>query len=208
MTGKVYSSNHPLIKHSLTILRNTETNPQDFRSNIKIISALLAFEATKQINTIDVQVNTPMGSTNGLELSENITLVPVLRAGLGMVEGILDLIPQASIWHIGLKRDETTLQPIQYYTNQPESTNNQTCMILDPMLATGGTAVEACNLIKSWGINTIKYIGILAAPEGIQQLQKVHSNVDIYVGEIDSHLNDIGFIVPGLGDTGDRQFGT
>tara|TARA_A100001037_G_C15109299_1_gene618118 strand:+ start:1025 stop:1474 length:450 start_codon:yes stop_codon:yes gene_type:complete len=149
-----------------------------------------------------------MGSTTGNTLSENITLVPVLRAGLGMVEGILDLIPQSSVWHIGLKRDETTLKPIQYYTNQPEKTDDQTCIILDPMLATGGTAVEACNLIKSWGIESIKYVGILAAPEGIECLNNEHPTVDIYVGEIDSHLNDIGFIVPGLGDAGDRQFGT
>tara|TARA_B100000945_G_C20421870_1_gene618460 strand:- start:3236 stop:3862 length:627 start_codon:yes stop_codon:yes gene_type:complete len=208
MNSKVYTSNHPLIKHSLTILRNIDTDPQTFRNNIKIISTLLTFEATKKINTKETEVNTPMGSTTGNTLSENITLVPVLRAGLGMVEGILDLIPQSSVWHIGLKRDETTLKPIQYYTNQPEKTDNQTCIILDPMLATGGTAVEACNLIKSWGIESIKYVGILAAPEGIECLNNEHPTVDIYVGEIDSHLNDIGFIVPGLGDAGDRQFGT
>ena len=208
MNSNVYTSNHPLIKHSLTILRNIDTDPQTFRNNIKIISTLLTFEATKKINTKKTKVNTPMGSTTGNTLSEYITLVPVLRAGLGMVEGILDLIPQSSVWHIGLKRDETTLKPIQYYTNQPEKTDDQTCIILDPMLATGGTAVEACNLIKSWGIESIKYVGILAAPEGSECLNNEHPTVDIYVGEIDSHLNDIGFIVPGLGDAGDRQFGT
>ena len=149
-----------------------------------------------------------MGKTVGLEVIEQVSLVPVLRAGLGMVDGILSLIPAASVWHIGLKRDEETLEPVQYYSNPPDDTSQRTCLLLDPMLATGGTASAASSLIKSWGADQIIYIGILAAPEGIERLQSEHPDVPIYVGAIDSHLNDIGFIVPGLGDAGDRQFGT
>ena len=206
--NKVFASDHPLVAHGLTRLRALDTKPQEFRKHVYDISSLLAYEATSHLTTNKVEINTPMGTTSGLELTEPVALVPVLRAGLGMVDGILTLIPTASVWHIGLKRDEDTLEPIQYYTKPPDDNTKRTCLLLDPMLATGGTASEACNLIKSWGAENIIYIGILAAPEGIQRLQSVHPDVPIYVGSIDSHLNDIGFIVPGLGDAGDRQFGT
>ena len=206
--NKVFASDHPLVAHALTRLRALDTKPQEFRKHVYDISSLLAYEATSHLTTNKVQINTPMGTTSGLELTEPVALVPVLRAGLGMVDGILTLIPTASVWHIGLKRDEDTLEPIQYYTKPPDDNTKRTCLLLDPMLATGGTASEACSLIKSWGAENIIYIGILAAPEGIQRLQSVHPDVPIYVGSIDSHLNDIGFIVPGLGDAGDRQFGT
>ena len=206
--NKVFASDHPLVAHALTRLRALDTKPQEFRKHVYDISSLLAYEATSHLTTSKVKINTPMGTTSGLELTEPVALVPVLRAGLGMVDGILTLIPTASVWHIGLKRDEDTLEPIQYYTKPPDDNTKRTCLLLDPMLATGGTASEACSLIKSWGAENIIYLGILAAPEGIQRLQSVHPDVPIYVGSIDSHLNDIGFIVPGLGDAGDRQFGT
>jgi len=206
--NKVIASDHPLVAHSLTRLRDLDTTPQEFRKHVHHISGLLAYEATSHLATNSIEINTPMGNTSGLEVTEQVSLVPVLRAGLRMVDGILELIPTASVWHIGLKRDEETLEPVQYYTNPPNDTSKRTCLLLDPMLATGGTASEACSLIKSWGADHIIYIGILAAPEGIQRLQSEHSDVPIYVGAIDSHLNDVGFIVPGLGDAGDRQFGT
>jgi len=206
--NKVFASDHPLVAHGLTRLRALETKPQEFRKHVHDISKLLAYEATADLATSTIEINTPMGTTSGLELTEQVALVPVLRAGLGMVSGILTLIPTASVWHIGLKRDEDTLEPVQYYTKPPNDNTKRTCLLLDPMLATGGTASEACSLIKSWGAEHIIYIGILAAPEGIQRLQSIHPDVPIYVGAIDSHLNDIGFIVPGLGDAGDRQFGT
>jgi uracil phosphoribosyltransferase len=206
--NKVFVSDHPLVAHSLTRLRALDTKPQEFRKHVYDISSLLAYEATSHLTTSKIEINTPMGPTIGLELTEPVALVPVLRAGLGMVDGILTLIPTASVWHIGLKRDEDTLEPVEYYTKLPDDNTKRTCLLLDPMLATGGTASQACNLIKSWGAENIIYIGILAAPEGIQRLQSVHPDVPIYVGSIDSHLNDIGFIVPGLGDAGDRQFGT
>ncbi len=205
---KVFASEHPLVAHSLTQLRDIDTNPQEFRKHVHDISKLLSYEATNHLATNPIEINTPMGKTVGLEVIEQVSLVPVLRAGLGMVDGILSLIPTASVWHIGLKRDEETLEPVQYYSNPPDDTSQRTCLLLDPMLATGGTASAASSLIKSWGADQIIYIGILAAPEGIKRLQSDHPDVPIYVGAIDSNLNDIGFIVPGLGDAGDRQFGT
>ena len=205
---KVFASEHPLVAHSLTRLRDIDTTPQEFRKHVHDISKLLSYEATTHLATNPIEINTPMGKTDGLEVIEQVSLVPVLRAGLGMVDGILSLIPTASVWHIGLKRDEETLEPVQYYSNPPDDTSQRTCLLLDPMLATGGTASAASSLIKSWGADQIIYIGILAAPEGIKRLQSDHPDVPIYVGAIDSNLNDIGFIVPGLGDAGDRQFGT
>jgi uracil phosphoribosyltransferase len=149
-----------------------------------------------------------MGKTTGGEIEQNIGLVPVLRAGLGMVDGIWDLMPDAQVWHIGLYRDEETLQPVQYYNKLPTAPTVGVCLVLDPMLATGGSAAATVSILKKWGVKKIKYIGILGAPEGIEHLNKEHPDVPIYLGAIDSHLNDIGYIVPGLGDAGDRQFGT
>jgi uracil phosphoribosyltransferase len=149
-----------------------------------------------------------MGAAQGRELKKGIGLVPVLRAGLGMVEGIWEMMPGAEVWHIGLKRDERTLQPMQYYANKPVQPRVQVCLILDPMLATGGSASATVSLLKEWGVNRIKYIGLIAAPEGIDRLHQDHPEIPIHIGAIDRHLNDIGYIVPGLGDAGDRQFGT
>ena len=204
----VYPSPHPLVAHKLALLRSVDTKPKKFRELIREISILLAYEATADLTTESLEVVTPMDQTQGRQLAQNIGLVPILRAGLGMVEGVWEMMPGAEVWHIGLKRDERTLEPMQYYANKPVEPRVQVCLLLDPMLATGGSASAACTLLKEWGVQRIKYIGLIAAPEGVKRLQTDHPDVPIYVGAIDSHLNDIGYIVPGLGDAGDRQFGT
>lgn len=204
----VFVSSHPLILHKLTKLRDVETEPKKFRELIREISILLAYEATTDLALQSDQVETPMGLAEGFELREKIGLVPVLRAGLGMVEGIWDMMPGAEVWHIGLYRDERTLHPVSYYNKLPVEPTVQVSLVLDPMLATGGTAVETINILKKWGATKIKYIGIIAAPEGISRLSTAHPDVPIHLAAIDSHLNEIGYIVPGLGDAGDRQFGT
>jgi uracil phosphoribosyltransferase len=206
--SNVYASTHPLVAHKLAKLRSVETNPKKFRELIREISILLACEATADLATAAVEVTTPMGAAQGRRLIENIGLVPILRAGLGMVEGVWEMMPGAEVWHIGLKRDERTLEPMQYYANKPIAPRVQVCLLLDPMLATGGSASAACALLKSWGVQRIKYLGLIAAPEGVRKLQTDHPDVPIYVGAVDSHLNEVGYIVPGLGDAGDRQFGT
>ena len=208
MSNNVYPSRHPLVAHKLAMLRDTVTKPKKFRELVRELAILLAVEATTDLETEPVEVTTPMGATGGQTLKKGIGLVPVLRAGLGMVEGIWEMLPSAEVWHIGLKRDERTLEPMQYYANKPVEPRVQLCLILDPMLATGGSASATCTLLKDWGVSHIKYIGLIAAPEGIARLQADHPDVAIHVGAVDSHLNDIGYIVPGLGDAGDRQFGT
>ncbi|RMH01134.1 MAG: uracil phosphoribosyltransferase [Chloroflexi bacterium] len=204
----VYESKHPLVKHKLTLLRNKNTKPKKFRELIRELAMLLCYEATADLAVREIEVETPMGTAVGSELSEKIGLVPILRAGLGMVNGIWEMMPGAEVWHIGLYRDEKTLKPVSYYNKLPTAPTVQVCLVLDPMLATGGSAVATVDILKNWGAERIKFVGILAAPEGIEALQKAHPDVPIHVAAIDSHLNDIGFIVPGLGDAGDRQFGT
>lgn len=204
----VYESTHPLVKHKLTVLRNVSTEPKKFRELIRELAMLLCYEATADLGIEETQVDTPMGKASGYVLTEKIGLIPILRAGLGMVEGIWEMMPGAEVWHIGLYRDEETLQPVSYYNKLPTSPTVQVCLVLDPMLATGGSAVAAVNILKDWGADRIKFVGILAAPEGVNALQTAHPDVPIYIAQIDSHLNDIGYIVPGLGDAGDRQFGT
>jgi uracil phosphoribosyltransferase len=208
MPNNVFPSPHPLVAHKLTLLRSLDTKPKKFRELVRELAILLCYEATTDLETEEVDVTTPMGQAKGRDLKMGIGLVPVLRAGLGMVEGIWEMMPGAEVWHIGLKRDERTLQPMQYYANKPVQPRVQVCLVLDPMLATGGSASATCKLLKEWGVKRIKYIGLIAAPEGIQKLQTDHPDVPIHIGAIDSHLNDIGYIVPGLGDAGDRQFGT
>jgi uracil phosphoribosyltransferase len=208
MPNNVFPSQHPLVAHKLTLLRSTETKPKKFRELIRELSILLCYEATTDLATEPLDVTTPMGGTTGQQLKGSIGLVPVLRAGLGMVEGVWEMMPGAEVWHIGLKRDERTLQPMQYYANKPSQARVQVCLILDPMLATGGSASATCKILKEWGVKRIKYIGLIGAPEGIQRLQTEHPDVPIHIAAIDSHLNQIGYIVPGLGDAGDRQFGT
>jgi uracil phosphoribosyltransferase len=208
MPDNVFPSPHPLVAHKLALLRSVDTKPKKFRELVRELAILLCYEATTDLETEPIALTTPMGSADGRELKMGIGLVPVLRAGLGMVEGIWEMMPSAEVWHIGLKRDERTLQPMQYYANKPVAPRVQVCLILDPMLATGGSAAATVALLKSWGVSRIKYIGLIAAPEGIARLHADHPDVPIHLGAIDRHLNDIGYIVPGLGDAGDRQFGT
>jgi len=204
----VYVSDHPLVTHKLTKLRDVNTSPKKFRELVRELSALLTYEATSDLKTNPLEVTTPMGQAMGAELSDKIGLVPILRAGLGMVEGVWGLMPNAEVWHIGLYRDERTLQPVEYYNKLPIAPTVKVCLVLDPMLATGGSAVATVDILKRWGVHRIKFIALLAAPEGVENLQKHHPEVPIYMAALDSHLNEIGYIVPGLGDAGDRQFGT
>ncbi|HRN51406.1 MAG TPA: uracil phosphoribosyltransferase [Anaerolineales bacterium] len=205
---KANVSKHPMVLHKLTILRDKTTEPRKFRELVREISALLTYEATYDLHTINKEVETPIGKTLGGEMEDNIGLVPILRAGLGMVDGVWDLIPDAQVWHIGLYRDEETLQPVQYYNKLPLAPTVGVCLVLDPMLATGGSAAATITILKEWGVKNIRYMGLLGAPEGIQHLNEVHPDVAIYLGAQDERLNEIGYIVPGLGDAGDRQFGT
>ena len=204
----VYESHHPLVKHKLTLMRNSATKPKKFRELIREIAMLLCYEATTDLTTQPLTVDTPMGVAEGVELQHKVGLVPVLRAGLGMVEGIWEMMPGAEVWHIGLYRDERTLKPVSYYNKLPTMPTVQVCLVLDPMLATGGSAAATVDILKKWGAERIKFVGILAAPEGIARLQGAHPDVDIHLAHVDERLNDIGYIVPGLGDAGDRQFGT
>ncbi len=204
----VHVSNHPLIRHKVTMMRDIRTEPKKFRELIREVTLLLAYEATADFALQDKVVTTPLAQTRGSEVKEVIGLVPVLRAGLGMVEGFWEMMPAAEVWHIGLYRDHKTLEPIQYYNRLPVAPTVDVCMILDPMLATGGSATATAQILKDWGAKKIKYVGIIAAPEGIQRLQTAHPDVDIYLAVIDDHLNENAYIVPGLGDAGDRQFGT
>jgi len=206
--GNVYPSKHPLVAHKLSRLRNRSTDPKKFRELVREIAALLAYEATADLLTIPRQVETPLANTTGAELKEKIGLVPILRAGLGMVEGFWELMPSAEVWHIGLYRDEKTLQPVQYYNKLPVEPTVSVCIILDPMLATGGSAVATTDIVKLWGVHKIKFVGLIGAPEGIALMQKNHPDVPIHLAAIDERLNERGYILPGLGDAGDRQFGT
>ncbi len=204
----VFESQHPLVKHKLTLMRDVNTEPKKFRALIREVAMLLCYEATADLKTQELTVQTPMGTAVGRELSDKIGLVPILRAGLGMVDGIWEMMPGAEVWHIGLYRDEKTLKPVSYYNKLPTSPTVQVCLVLDPMLATGGSAIATVDILKEWGAQRIKFVGLLAAPEGIRALHTAHPDVPIHIAQIDSHLNEIGFIVPGLGDAGDRQFGT
>jgi uracil phosphoribosyltransferase len=204
----VIESTHPLVVHKLTRLRYKNTKPKKFREIVKEISALLIYEATLDLELTSRSVETPLAMADGYELKQPISLVPILRSGLGMVEGVWELMPNAEVWHIGLYRDEDTLQPVHYYNKLPDSPDISVCLVLDPMLATGGSAVATVDILKERGIDKIKFLGILAAPEGIEAMQKAHPDVPLHIAVIDDHLNENGFIVPGLGDAGDRQFGT
>lgn len=204
----IYESRHPLVLHKLSRLRDKTTEPKKFRELVREIAALLAYEATLDLSTTPRELETPLAKVIGAELREKIGLVPILRAGLGMVEGIWELMPSAEVWHIGLYRDEHTLKPVEYYNKLPIEPTVSVCLILDPMLATGGSATATVDVLKRWGVKKIKFVGLIGAPEGIAVLQKAHPDVDIYLAAVDDHLNERGYIVPGLGDAGDRQFGT
>ncbi|HRI57683.1 MAG TPA: uracil phosphoribosyltransferase [Anaerolineae bacterium] len=204
----VHISNHPLIQHKLTLLRDRDTEPKKFRALVREMAMLLAYEATQDLSVEPVAVQTPLAAAQGYDLRDPIGLVPILRAGLGMVEGIWEMMPSAEVWHIGLYRDERTLRPVEYYNKLPVAPTVHVCLILDPMLATGGSAVATVDILKRWGAQRIKFVGLIAAPEGIERLSSAHPDVPIHVAAVDECLNNIGYIVPGLGDAGDRQFGT
>ena len=206
--SNIHESTHPLIAHKLSRLRDKTTEPKKFRELVREIAGLLAYDATADLLTTEVTIETPLARMNARQLKEKIGLVPILRAGLGMVEGIWELMPSAEVWHIGLYRDEHTLRPVEYYNKLPLEPRVSVCLILDPMLATGGSATATAGVLKKWGVKKIKYVGLIAAPEGIKAMQDQHPDIPIYVAAIDDHLNERAYIVPGLGDAGDRQFGT
>jgi uracil phosphoribosyltransferase len=206
--SNVFASKHPLVAHKLSRLRDKNTEPKKFREFVREISALLVYEATADLTTVPRDLETPLAKMEGAELQEKIGLVPILRAGLGMVEGIWGLMPSAEVWHIGLYRDEHTLRPVEYYNKLPLEPTVSVCLILDPMLATGGSATATAEVLKRWGVKKIKFVGLIGAPEGIKKMQDAHPDIDIYLAAIDDHLNERAYIVPGLGDAGDRQFGT
>jgi len=206
--SNVHVSSHPLIAHKLSKMRDIATEPKKFRELVREIAGLLAYEATADLVTSPVDVQTPLALMRAAHLKEKIGLVPILRAGLGMVEGFWELMPTAEVWHIGIYRDEKTLKPVEYYNKLPIEPTVSVCLILDPMLATGGSATATVDVLKRWGVTKIKFVGLIGAPEGIANMQSHHPDVPIFLAAIDDHLNEKGYIVPGLGDAGDRQFGT
>lgn len=206
--GKVVIFNHPLISHKLAIIRNEKTSTKEFKENVKEIASLMAYEATRDLPLKDVDVITPIEKTVCQQLSSDVVIVPILRAGLGMVEGISNLIPTAKVGHIGLFRDETTLEPQLYYAKFPSNIATANVIVVDPMLATGGSCVKAIDVLKQRGAKHIVYMGIVGVDQGINNVVKHHPDVDIFLAAKDSHLNENGYIVPGLGDCGDRLFGT
>ena len=206
--SNVIVSPHPLVAHKLAKMRDVRTEPKKFRELVREIAGLLAYEATADLMTEEVQVTTPLAMANGIELKDKIGLVPILRAGLGMVEGFWELMPGAEVWHIGIYRDENTLKPVEYYNKLPTEPTVSVCLILDPMLATGGSATATVDVLKRWGVKKIKFVGIIGAPEGIAAMTKAHPEVPIHLAAVDERLNEVGYILPGLGDAGDREFGT
>ncbi len=206
--AQVFLSTHPLVQHKLALLRDERTDPKKFRELVREISVLLVYEATADLQTEPVLVQTPLGRAEGRRLLEKVGLIPILRAGLVMVEGAWQMLPGAEVWHIGLSRDERTLQPVEYYSRLPVSPTVDVCLVLDPMLATGGSAVAAVDILKRWGARRIKFVGIIAAWPGLNRFTQAHPDVPVYLAAVDNHLNEAGYIVPGLGDAGDRMFGT
>ena len=209
MERKVVIMDHPLIQHKLSILRNKETGTKGFRNLVSEIAMLMIYDATRDLPLEDIKVETPCGIADCKKISgKTLAFVPILRAGLGMVEGAISLVPAAKIGHIGLYRDEETLKPVEYYCKLPQDIQERDVFVLDPMLATGGSAVDAINQIKLRKPRSIKFLCIIAAPEGLETLKKAHPDIDIFCAGLDNHLNENGYIVPGLGDAGDRIFGT
>ena len=207
--AKTVVMDHPLIQHKIGRIRRTETGTKDFRQTIGEIANLICYEATRELKLADVEIETPICTTTVKELAgKKLAVVPILRAGLGMVDGILQLIPTAKVGHIGLYRNEETLEPVEYYCKLPKDCAERDVFVVDPMLATGGSASAAITMLKQKGVRQIHFMCIIAAPEGLARMQKDHPDVDIYVGTLDDHLNEYGYIVPGLGDAGDRIFGT
>ena len=200
--------NHPLITHKLTFMRMKETGHKDFRENLDEIASLMAYEVCRDLPLKDVEITTPMAECTSQILDTEVILVPILRAGMGLVNGITDLIPTAKVGFIGLYRDEKTLEPVEYFAKFPKELPEGVCLVLDPMLATGGSAIAAVDMIKKRGAKNIKMVCLVGAPEGVKAFTEAHPDVDLYLAALDDHLNDIGYIVPGLGDAGDRIYGT
>jgi len=204
----LHVSRHPAVLHKLAILRSVTTEPKKFREVVRELSWLLGYEALADARVRPLTVETPLETTEAHELADRIGLVPILRAGLGMVDAMLELMPTAQVWHLGLFRDERTLRPVEYYNKLPDSATVDLCLILDPMLATGGSATAAIEVLKRWGAVRIKLVNLIAAPEGVRAVTSAHPDVEIYCAALDRQLNERGYIMPGLGDAGDRQFGT
>ena len=204
----VYVSDHPLVRHKIALLRDESTPCRIFRELVRELSYLLFAEATRTLALERIAVRTPLADCDSEQLAEPVGIVPILRAGLGMADAMHDLLPSAVVWHLGLYRDHATHQPIVYYSKLPESPNITTAFIVDPMLATGGSATAAVRILKDWGVKRVIFIALIAAPEGVAVLSQEHPDVPIHLGAIDSHLDENCYIVPGLGDAGDRQFGT
>lgn len=207
--GKVVVMDHPLIQHKIGIMRRVDTGSKDFRTLVSEVAMLECYEATRNLELSDVGIDTPICKTTVKELKgKKLAVVPILRAGLGMVDGMLEMIPAAKVGHIGMYRDPKTAEPIEYYCKLPADCANREVFVVDPMLATGGSAVAALDLLKQKGVKNIHFMCIIAAPEGVKKLTEAHPDVDLYIGALDDHLNEKKYIVPGLGDAGDRIFGT
>ena len=207
--SKVVVMDHPLIQHKIGIIRKVETGSKDFRTLISEIAMLECYEATRGLQLADVEIQTPICKATVKELKgKKLAVVPILRAGLGMVDGVLSMIPAAKVGHIGLYRDEETLEPVEYFCKLPQDCANREVFVVDPMLATGGSAIAAIQLLKDKGVKNIHFMCVIATPEGVKKMQEAHPDVDIIIGALDDHLNEKGYIVPGLGDAGDRIFGT
>jgi uracil phosphoribosyltransferase len=204
----LHVSRHPAVLHKLGVLRDEDTEPKKFREVVRELSWLIGYEALADARVRPRQIRTPMEPMEASELGERIGLIPILRAGLGMVDAMLELMPTAQVWHLGLFRDERTLRPVEYYNKLPDSASVDLCLILDPMLATGGSATAAIDVLKKWGAVRIKLVNLIAAPEGVAAVRAAHPDVAIHCAALDRGLNEKGYIIPGLGDAGDRQFGT
>jgi uracil phosphoribosyltransferase len=208
MAETVQVSRHPLVLHKLALLRDRNTDPKLFRELVREISQLLFVEATEDLKVTPVRVQTPLEECGGHQIGETIGLIPILRAGLGMAEAILEMVPAAQVWHLGLYRDHETLKPVTYYNKLPSKSDIDLAVIVDPMLATGGSAVAALDILKRWGVKRVKYLALIAAPEGVKAIHTAHGQIPIYLAALDNCLNEHSYIVPGLGDAGDRQFAT
>ena len=207
--GEIYVMNHPLIEHKISYIRRKDVGTKEFREVIGEIAQLMCYEATRDLKTKEVEIQTPIAKTTGRELDgKKLAIVPVLRAGVGMVDGMLSLIPAAKVGHIGLYRDPETLEPVEYYCKLPADCDEREVFVVDPMLATGGSSSAAISMLKEKGVKNIRFLCIIAAPEGVRRIRESHPDVDLYIGALDEKLNEHGYIVPGLGDAGDRIFGT
>lgn len=208
MSSKLHVSHHPLVQHKVTLISRDTTDTRMFRELVRELTALLMYEAMADVPVKTITYSTPLEETEGQELDARIGLVPIIRAGIGMVDAAADMIPSSEVWHLGMYRDEVTHTPVSYYNKLPKECPDDLVVVLDPMLATGGSARDAVTVLKDWGAKWIKFVGIIAAPEGVKELQQAHPDVDIYIARLDRELDEMRYIRPGLGDAGDRLYGT